>query len=418
MDKTKNKKKRIVGIGLIAAIGLLAFAFAGFQVLAASGSGGGVVDQNAEGNGGEMTIAASAVTNSINYQGRLTDSAGNPLSGAYEMTFSLYEVPSGGTALDTDTHSVAVENGLFNTEIDFDQSYFDGRALWLGITVGADAEMTPRQELRPVPYALSLRPGAVINGSLSGPVLKVNTDGDDSYGVYAYTTGYDSEGFYAYTTGEDSEGFYAETFGDYSEGVNARTAGNGSEGVYARTTGKDSPAVYGYSKQDVGVYGKGKEGGYFTTTTAGTWDNLLAGVNVSTAYRSNPGVYVMTTGDLSDGVYTETTGNGSYGVCVKTAGEQSLGVSIENAGDYSDGFIVVTLGEGSRGVYSVTFGESSDGVYAYTKGDDSNGIVADTYGIRSDGVSVGTYGDYSKGVRIYTEGNGSRRQWRHHPLCF
>lgn len=55
----KNKKKKIlgVGIGVIAVIGLLAFALA----FAASGSGSGAaIDKNAEGNGGEVTIAASA----------------------------------------------------------------------------------------------------------------------------------------------------------------------------------------------------------------------------------------------------------------------------------------------------------------------------------------------------------------------
>ena len=162
-------------------------------------------------------VWADEVTSVINYQGRLADKAGSPLSGTYTIAFRLYEAATGGTVLDTDTHDVVVTDGLFNTEIDFDQSYFDGRALWLGITVGTDSEMTPRQEFRPVPYALSLVPGAVINGSLSGPVLKVNTDGVDS------------------------------------------------EGFYAKTTGKDSPAVYGYSVQDVGVYGKSESGfaGYF-----------------------------------------------------------------------------------------------------------------------------------------------------------
>jgi len=162
-------------------------------------------------------VLADEVTSAINYQGRLTDSSGSPLSGTYTVTFRLYEAATGGTALDTDIHDVVVTDGLFNTEIDFDQSYFDGRALWLGVKVGTDSEMTPRQEFRPVPYALSLVPGAVIDGSLSGPVLKVNSNGVDSYGVYAYTAG------------------------------------------------NDSPAVYGYSVQDVGVYGKSDSGfaGYF-----------------------------------------------------------------------------------------------------------------------------------------------------------
>ncbi|MEA1865605.1 MAG: hypothetical protein U9N46_10545, partial [Euryarchaeota archaeon] len=118
---------------------------------------------------------AAEVTSAINYQGRLADSSGSPLSRTYEMTFGLYNVSTGGTALDTDTHQVEVTDGLFNTEIDFDQSYFDGRALWLGVKVGADSEMTPRQEFRSVPYALSLVPGATIMGAVQFPLIAETT---------------------------------------------------------------------------------------------------------------------------------------------------------------------------------------------------------------------------------------------------
>jgi hypothetical protein len=244
---------------------------------------------------------ADEVTSDINYQGRLADSAGKPLSGTYSMTFQLYDVSSGGTALDTDIHDVVVTDGLFNTEIDFDQSYFDGRALWLGIKVGTDSEMTPRQEFRPVPYALSLVPGAVIDGFLSRPVLKFNADGDNSYGAYAYTTGYDSEGFYAYTTGEDSEGFYAETFGDYSEGVNARTAGKGSEGVYAKTTGRDSPAVYGWSEKSVGVRSNGNTYDFYADGPGTNYGPFTGAheVKLSADFPENvtPGMIVSVTGE-------------------------------------------------------------------------------------------------------------------------
>jgi hypothetical protein len=105
-------------------------------------------------------VAATPVTQSVTYQGTLTDSSGNPLTGTYTMTFQLYDVVSGGTALATDTHSVTVDKGLFTTPATFDSSFYDGRALWLGIKVGSDPEMTPRQEVRPVPYALNLRVSA------------------------------------------------------------------------------------------------------------------------------------------------------------------------------------------------------------------------------------------------------------------
>ena len=128
MAKNKNKRLFGVGIGVIAATGL--FTIAILLAFAALSSGGGAaIEQNAEGNGGEATIAASAATTSINYQGRLTDSAGNLLNGTYTMTFKLYEVASGGTALATYTNRVEVTDGLFNTNIDLDQSYFDGSTL-------------------------------------------------------------------------------------------------------------------------------------------------------------------------------------------------------------------------------------------------------------------------------------------------
>lgn len=76
--------KRIVGIGVIAAITVLAFAFA----FAASGSDG-VVNQNAEGNG-RGTITASAVTSSINYQGRLTHSSTAGQSGPGPLKYESY----------------------------------------------------------------------------------------------------------------------------------------------------------------------------------------------------------------------------------------------------------------------------------------------------------------------------------------
>jgi hypothetical protein len=386
----KNRNRRIVGTGLIAAIGFLTFAFA--FAFAALGSGGGVIDQNAEENGG-VAIAASAVTTSINYQGRLVDSEGEPLNGTYTVTFSLYEVASGGTALDMDTHNVAVEGGLFNTEIDFDQGYFDGRALWLGIKVGTDSEMTPRQELRPVPYALSLRSGAVINGSLPGPVLKVNTNGVNSDGVYAYTTGDDSEGFYAETSGDYSYGFYSETSGDYSYGFYAETSGeespavhawsegiespavyaeskgNGNESaaVYALSLGDGCPAVYAWSPNYYGVYGRGTCGGYFNGTSSN-----VTGMEVSKSY----GVYAETSDKDSYGVYAFTSGDYSEGFYAYTKGKDSEGVYVETFGDDSEGVKALTEGDYSSAVSAKASGKDSYGVYAYSA--TSNAIYADT----------------------------------------
>ncbi|RZN35655.1 MAG: hypothetical protein EFT35_08365 [Methanophagales archaeon ANME-1-THS] len=289
---TRNKRR--VRIGALAATGLFITA-----LLVACAAMGGAGDEAApdriaaiRGSEGGEFEAASAVTNKINYQGRLTDSGGNPLSGTYTMTFKLYETETGGTALATDTHSVTVTNGLFNTTISLGigTSYFDGRALWLGITVEADPEMTPRVELMPVPYALSLRPGAVINGSVGsvsggrilyvrnnykglfyGDGIRVDVYGDNSAGINASTTGNNGKGVYASTSGSGSEGVYASTYGANSDGVYVVARGIESEGVYVETYGYYSPAVRGYSQKDIGLVGQGSTGVWGQGTSVGVY---------------------------------------------------------------------------------------------------------------------------------------------------
>ncbi len=98
---------------------------------------------------------------SFNYQGLLLDSAGNPVpDGNYTLTFTLYDHETSvdpGHKLWTDTQTVQVQDGLFNVQLGplGDTSWADGRDLWLGITVQGESEMSPRQRLVSVPYALN-----------------------------------------------------------------------------------------------------------------------------------------------------------------------------------------------------------------------------------------------------------------------
>ena len=374
MDKTKNK--RFFCIGVLAAIAVLAFAFA----FAAAGSDGGVVEQNTEG----VTVAASAVTtSSINYQGRLTDSADEPLSGSYTMTFRLYEVASGGSALATDTHSVDVTEGLFNTEIDFDPEYFNGRGLWLGVTVGIDSEMSPRQELRPVPYALSLKPGANIVGA-------------SSVALHAEST---------HTSGSGIRGDASATSGT-------------NYGVVGVSKSPDGYGGYFYNNEGgTGVYGKGdKYGGYFTTNQAGTSADRTAGVDVTTAHQYSYGVRAHTSGDHSDGVVASTKGDSSTGVVAYTYGDSSTAVYAYADGDNSDGIRVSAFGDNSDGVHAYSgrgYGVYGAGIYGvYGKGDKSGGYFTTDQGgtwgkQHTAGVNATTAYDYSDAVRASTSGDDS-----------
>ncbi len=95
----------------------------------------------------------------LNYQGRLAD----PLTGAakpdgtYPMLFALYGAESGGTALWSETRDVLVRSGLFSMrlgEVTPLPAIFDGRALWLAVTVGGDPQATPRLPVSFVAYTL------------------------------------------------------------------------------------------------------------------------------------------------------------------------------------------------------------------------------------------------------------------------
>jgi microcystin-dependent protein len=102
------------------------------------------------------STAYAQVPPRINYQGVLTNSSGTPINATVSMVLKLYNVSSGGTALYSETQTVTVTNGVFNLLIGsvtpltlpFDVQYY------LGITVGTDPEMAPRQPLASVPYAI------------------------------------------------------------------------------------------------------------------------------------------------------------------------------------------------------------------------------------------------------------------------
>ena len=126
---------------------------------------------------GAAPETVEAVSNYIPIQGRLTDSGGHPLNGAYNLTFRLYETPSGGTALCEDTRSVTVAEGIFSTYMRADSCPIDGRQLFLGVEVGSDGEMTPRQFIDNVPYAWSLRPEAKVESNSSSSILYLNNLG-------------------------------------------------------------------------------------------------------------------------------------------------------------------------------------------------------------------------------------------------
>ena len=102
-------------------------------------------------------VADATPPRTMSYQAVLTDDMGNIVpDGNYLMSFRIYDAASGGTMLWIETKNVTVTNGRFEvilgslsplSLLSFEDPY------WLGLTVGADPEMTPRTELAGAPYS-------------------------------------------------------------------------------------------------------------------------------------------------------------------------------------------------------------------------------------------------------------------------
>jgi hypothetical protein len=281
-------------------------------------------------------VPEAIVDSGINYQGRLTDPGGAPLSGTFPMRFQLYDDPGGGTMLwDSGVVNVGVDHGLFNVKLAVNPAQFNGQGLWLRIYVDGEW-LSPRQELLPVPYALSLRPGAIVQGEPTGwegHVLKVNMDGayplgkaiwgsvatgqalrgnaTGGYGVIGYT----EEGYGVY--GVDSGGATARGYGGYFDSSNG-------VGVYGHSsapsyyTNMYAPGVYGRSANGAGVYGlsdgttwpgyggvfEGRAGVAARSSGTSSQDGY-AGTFVSQNFR---GIYVISQAGYYDAYFGGTGG--------------------------------------------------------------------------------------------------------------
>jgi len=102
-----------------------------------------------------VSSAAADIPKLINYQGMLTDDAGEPLDGVFDILFRIYNAESGGDKRWEENHpAVSVDQGLFNVilgsesggmNLDFSEEY------WLEVVVAG--EDMPRIRFTSVGYA-------------------------------------------------------------------------------------------------------------------------------------------------------------------------------------------------------------------------------------------------------------------------
>lgn len=126
-----------------------------------------------------------AASTSMQYQGVLLDPVTGQTKpdGIYNMTFRLYN--TSGTSLWQEQQSVPVATGMFSVLLGsvtpLNSNIFSGQDLLLGVTVGSDLEMVPRQPIARVPYAFQALNAS--NLCSSGGVCKDYRNTAYAYGV-------------------------------------------------------------------------------------------------------------------------------------------------------------------------------------------------------------------------------------------
>jgi hypothetical protein len=352
---------------------------------------------------GEVSIAAT-VNSRISFQGRLMED-GTPVTGDRDMTFRLYSEETCSTQVGDDIvrPGVPVEDGLFSVKLDVSHWDFDGQGLWLEVEV--DGTAIGCQEVLPVPYALSLRPGARINDPDSVILLNrlryqpptwaehkygIEAEVDGSfhyaYGVYGAANnqgGVAAYGLYGSATanGGTAYGVYgqSETDSDAARGVYGTAPYVGVEGHATATSGKTS-GVYGQSDSSsdnaTGVRGYASASSGKTYGVHGRTDSSTSGA---------AGVY---------GYASAISGptNGVHGEAVSASGRGVYGAA-PNIGLL--GHATATSGE-THGVFGRSYSPAGEGVYG----------TAPKYGVRgvataSSGSSYGVWGESDSGTGVY-----------------
>src|SRR5689334_8727608 len=117
-------------------------------------------------------VSGAVVPRLMKFSSTVRDSAGKPLSGTVDVTFSLYSTEAGGDALWFETQSIQADElgrytallGAMHADGLPTELFTSGEVRWLGIQVGHEPEQQPRVLLVSVPYALKAGDAETLGG--------------------------------------------------------------------------------------------------------------------------------------------------------------------------------------------------------------------------------------------------------------
>ena len=242
-----------------------------------------------------LTNVAEAQGTAFTYQGRLNNN-GSAASGSYDVAFTLFATNSSGNAIagPVTNAAVTVNNGLFTTTVDFG-NVFAGGSNWLEIAVSTNhanafTALSPRQQVTPVPYALSAASLALPAGAatiFSGTNSLLHYDANANFFAGPTAGNLNSSG--TYNTGEGMSALANDTTG-------SGNSANGFAALFSNNTGSFNIAN-GYQSL-----------AYNTVGTANTALGFQALLNNTTG-SNNIGIGYQAGGNLTTGSGNIDIGN-------------------------------------------------------------------------------------------------------------
>jgi hypothetical protein len=381
--------------------------------------------------------ASATVTNYINFQGKLTNTDGtNVTNNTYTVVFSIYTVASGGSAVWTESKSVTVTDGLFQTNLGDTTTLpgsvnFNSNALYLGVKVGADAEMTPRVQLTAAPQAfnsdlldgldsssfvqlsggnVNIGSGTVTSGAVNGLSL---TQAADGFTVAGGTTSRTLTVAGAnITVGNTIQPTAAGALTVQSNGANALTLTSGAAATWSTSAGLLT--VQGFAGVTINSPGASGATGAITlqsgNSSAGTAGNVT--IDTGTTSTGTPTVNIANTNAKAVQIGNNTSNPGitidsGTGTIALGTGAQARTINLGTGGAVqtvalgsTSGASALTLQAGTGNLSLTTQGTGQLNVGANAVAQTVN--VGNTTGATAVTLQAGT-----GGLNITTQGTGA-----------
>jgi hypothetical protein len=328
-------------------------------------------------------LANAQVPQLINYQGILIDpTTGLPIpDDVYTITFSIYNVASGGSIIWTETHNVTTKDGLYSvllgTSTPLTPTILSGPEKYLGIKVGGDPEMRPLKRIVSVAYAY-------ISETVSGVSNIFPSDGNVGIGAPTPTEKLQVAGTIHSAIG----GF---KFPDGSVQTSAAAAGGNT---LDQAYDQGGPGAGRIIHADVGSFEVGGTDGALFRGSFGAGSLPLQGAGTRMMWY--PAKSALRVGTLTTG--------GSTFWDQDSIGEYSVAMGYDNRaiGSYSTAMGIVTR---ARGVYSTAIGNAADASGAVSTAMGRSTTASGDYSTAMGRGSTAS-GDYSTAMGYNTSAGG------------